>query len=85
MGGEICYEVKRILEPVFAPGELFFIGYADATAYIPSDQLIREGGYEAEGSTIEYCLKGPIALGVDEQVATAFSSAVGRLSNDKEI
>ena len=85
MGGEICYEVKRILEPIFAPGELFFVGYADATAYIPSDALIREGGYEAEGSTIEYCLKGPIALGVDARVGTAFSSSAEDLANNKEI
>ena len=81
MGGEVCYEVKRILEPLFAPGDLIFVGYADATAYIPSDSIIEEGGYEPEGSVVEMCLKGPIALGVDARVRDAFTAGIATLSS----
>ena len=81
MGSEVCYEVKRVLEPLFAPHDLFFVGYADATAYIPSDAMIREGGYEAERSTVEMCLKGPIVSGVDARVRDAFRNAQKKVAS----
>ncbi|WP_135555244.1 neutral/alkaline non-lysosomal ceramidase N-terminal domain-containing protein [Paenibacillus cymbidii] len=76
MGGEPCCEVKRNLEPLFAGKQLLFFGYADATAYIPDDQLNEEGGYEASGSTLEYGLKGPFKSGIDRSMETAFRNAL---------
>lgn len=75
MGGEPCYEVKRKLERLFPGVTLLFWGYADATAYIPDDQIIVEGGYEAEGSVVEYGLKGPFRPGIDKRLAEAFTAA----------
>jgi hypothetical protein len=75
MGGEPCYEVKRKLERLFPGVTLLFWGYADATAYIPDDQIIVEGGYEAEGSVVEYGLKGPFRPGIDKRMAETFTAA----------
>jgi hypothetical protein len=65
MGGEPCYEVKQKLEALFPGVTLLFFGYADSTAYIPDDKIIAEGGYEAEGSAVEYGHKGSLKSGVD--------------------
>lgn len=75
MGGEPCYEVKRNLERLFPGVTLHFWGYADATAYIPDDRILSEGGYEAEGSVVEYGLKGPFRSGIDERISEAFRAA----------
>ncbi|GAA3413222.1 neutral/alkaline non-lysosomal ceramidase N-terminal domain-containing protein [Paenibacillus hodogayensis] len=75
MGGEPCYEVKQKLERLFPDVTLLFWGYADAAAYIPDDRILAEGGYEAEGSVVEYGLKGPFRPGIDARMAEAFTTA----------
>lgn len=80
MGGEPCYEVKQKLEALFPDVTLMFFGYADSTAYIPDDKIIAEGGYEAEGSAVEYGLKGSLKSGVDARMAHAFKDAYDRLN-----
>ena len=71
--GEVCYEVKRHVERAFGGRKVIFIGYGDGTAYIPDDQVLAEGGYEATGSVIEFCLKGPLKQGIDAKITAAFS------------
>lgn len=82
MGGEPCYEVKQKLEAVFAGKRLLFIGYLDASAYIPDDSIIEEGGYEADGSAIEYGLKGSFQTGIDKSIRDAFTQAYQALLNE---
>ncbi len=66
MGGEPSVDVRRVLERLLPPEELLFFGYADAIAYIPTDKMLKEGGYEAGGRAIvEYRLKGACAPGID--------------------
>ncbi|MDF2671051.1 MAG: Transcription-repair coupling factor [Paenibacillus sp.] len=83
MGGEPCYEVKRKLELLFPDITLLFFGYADSTAYIPDDKIISEGGYEAEGSAVEYGLKGSLKAGIDQSMAKAFAAAYDSMQGDK--
>jgi len=80
MGGEVTHEVKQVVEAALAPDRVIFVGYTDACAYIPGDRIIQEGGYEAEGSVVEYCLKGAINVGVNQKVTAAFQTAVKELS-----
>lgn len=75
MGGEVCVEVKRVIEKVFERRDLIFIGYAHSAAYIPTDALIEEGGYESGGAAHGFRLKGPVSRGIDAQVAAAFGAA----------
>lgn len=81
MGGEPCYEVKLTLEPLFPGKQLLFIGYTDACAYLPSDKLNAEGGYEASGSTIEYGLKGPFKPGIDATMKESFLAAIASIES----
>jgi neutral ceramidase len=80
LGGEVTYEVKQVVEAALAPRHVVFVGYTDDCAYIPGDRIIAEGGYEAEGSLVEYCLKGAIKAGVNGKVTKAFQEAAAELS-----
>ena len=77
-GGEVCSDTKRVIRAAFPERSILVIAYCDATAYIPSDRIIREGGYEAEGSVTEYELKGSFALGVDDKMTRAIAEAFDR-------
>ena len=72
LGGEPPCGLETVLQKAFPDLKLIFAGYMDDIAYIPSDSMIREGGYEAEGSVIEYRLKGSIVPGVDARIVEAF-------------
>lgn len=80
MGGEVTHELKQVVEAALAPARVIFIGYTDDCAYVPGDRIIAEGGYEAEGSVVEYCLKGAIKPGVNAKVTAAFQKAARDLS-----
>ena len=82
LGGEACYDTKRVLRTAFPKRELLVVSFCDSTAYVPSDGIISAGGYEAEGSVIEYVLKGSFALGVDAAIINAAGSAFEQI--DKE-
>lgn len=81
LGGEPCYEVKKKLhEAVFHGKRMMFIGYADAAAYIPDDTILVEGGYEANGSALEYGLKGGFQAGIDRRIEEAFRSQLPQVA-----
>lgn len=71
MGGEPCFEVEEIVEKALGNKKVIFSGYSDAVAYIPTDKLIPEGGYEVD-SFLEYGFKGQFKLGVDHKIFEAF-------------
>ena len=74
MGGEPCYNVKKIVREVFADKALCFIGYTDACAYIVDDVMISEGGYEPT-SSLEYGLKGNFKPGISQKLRESFENA----------
>jgi hypothetical protein len=58
MGGEPVVQYAIELKKLFGP-EIFVIGYAnDEMAYIPSDTILKEGGYEGELSQMVYGMPG---------------------------
>lgn len=79
LGGEPSYDVGVVLRGAFPETKIICVGYADDIAYIPSDRMIAEGGYEADGSVVEYRLKGRIAPGVDEALVRGFREAMRSL------
>ena len=76
LGGEPCHDLSVVLRGAFPGKRIVCTGYGDDVAYIPSDRLIGEGGYEADGSLVEYRLKGRIAPGVDARLVRDFAAAV---------
>jgi neutral ceramidase len=58
LGGELVVQYAIELKKLFGP-EIFVIGYAnDDMAYIPSETILKEGGYEGETSQMIYGLPG---------------------------
>jgi len=46
-------------------------GYSnDVFGYIPSARVLKEGGYEADGSVVFYDLPAPFAPSVEEKIIT---------------
>ncbi|WP_144008443.1 hypothetical protein [Parenemella sanctibonifatiensis] len=78
MGGEPCNDLKEIVREQVG-GEVWFIGYTDCCAYIVSDRMVREGGYEAY-SFWSFGNLGPFSPGVDDRVRAGFGQAWQQLS-----
>ena len=78
MGGEPGVNIQTILREHFPNVQLLCFGYNDAIAYVPSDKMIGEGGYEAsaERSVNEYRLKGRILPGVNELYCSGYTQAI---------
>ncbi len=83
LGGEVCSDTKRVIRKAFPNKNILVTAYNDSTAYIPSDKIIAEGGYEAEGSVTEYTLKGRFVPGIDEMMIKIISEAFNQFSKDE--
>ncbi|HCS74275.1 MAG TPA: hypothetical protein DIW17_10415 [Clostridiales bacterium] len=56
---------------------MLFFGYNDAIAYVPTDKLLKEGGYEAgDESVTEYRLKGKFKAGIDKRFLKGFKNVL---------
>ena len=77
--GEVCYPVKKLVAQVFGQRKLIFIGYGDGTAYIPDDTMLEQGGYEPEGSVVEFGLKGKFKAGINGTIADTFTENLAQL------
>ena len=73
MGGEICYEIKLIIKEVFKEKQIVFLGYHEALTYIPSDKIIKEGGYEGFDAPTYSGFRGPFKVGIDRTIRDAFT------------
>jgi neutral ceramidase len=70
LAGEVVVDyglaLKRELD-----GPLWVAAYAhDVPGYIPSERVLREGGYEADFSTVYYNLPGPFAPGLEDRIVS---------------
>ena len=76
MGGEPGCNIATVLRENMPDKQIICFGYNNAIAYVPSDKMIEEGGYEADGSVPEYRLKGAIKPGVDKLYCDGFRAAI---------
>jgi len=83
--GEVTYPVKQLVKRAFGGHDVIFIGYGDASAYIPDDRYISEGGYETDGSVVEFCLKGRFKPGVDERIIAAYREHLAEIERSDGI
>jgi neutral ceramidase len=69
LAGEVVAAYALNLKEKCGPGALWVAGYCnDLCAYIPSKQVVREGGYEGAGAMIYYMQPGPFAERVEEKI-----------------
>lgn len=72
MGGEVVIEYSIELKKIFGP-DIFFIGYVnDDMAYIPSETILEEGGYEGESSQMVYGLPSKWESGIQNKILDEF-------------
>lgn len=83
LGGEVCYSTKQMFQRAFPEYAVLVIAYADSTAYVPSDLIINQGGYEHEGSVVEYSLKGEFLAGIDQLMENAVRNCLEKIEKRK--
>jgi neutral ceramidase len=67
-GGELVIEYAIELKKIYGP-DTFIIGYANEDmAYIPSETILQEGGYEGESSMRVYGLPGKWEAGIESTI-----------------
>jgi hypothetical protein len=70
--GEVVVDYSLRLKREFDPARLWVNAYAnDVPCYIPSERVLREGGYEGGGAMIFYDRPTRFAAGVEEKIMTA--------------
>lgn len=82
LGGEVVVDYSlRLKRQLGGPGALWIAAYSnDVMAYIPSERVLREGGYEGGEQMRHSAHPGPWATGLEEQIvakATELAGAVG--------
>jgi hypothetical protein len=82
LGGEVVvdYDLRAKQEYIGEP--LIVAGYSNAVmGYIPSEWVLREGGYEAVDNLMYYGQPGPFAAGVEERVFGAMHKAMKKVGD----
>ena len=68
LGGELVVEYSIGLKKLFGP-DIFVLGYVnDDMAYIPSEEILEEGGYEGESSQMVYGLPSKWNPGIEAKI-----------------
>lgn len=68
LGGEVVIEYDLKLKELFGP-DIFVMGYCnDVMAYIPSERILKEGGYEGETSMAAFGLPAPWKKNIQELI-----------------
>ncbi len=77
MGGEVVVDYARRLKRLLAEDHLWTVGYAyEVPCYIPSARVLKEGGYEAEGSLQYYGLYGPFRASIENLLVNRATAMV---------
>ena len=72
LSDEVVVDYSLRAKKEFAKDHLFVAGYSsEVMCYIPSERILKEGGYEGGESMIYYGWPGPFAPGVEEKIFLA--------------
>jgi putative membrane-bound dehydrogenase-like protein len=70
--GEVVVDYSLRLKRELDSTRLWINAYSnDAPAYIPSERILREGGYEGGGAMVYYDLPAPFAAGLEDKIIAA--------------
>ena len=80
LGGEVVIDYALRLKRDLGPTPVWVAGYSnDVMAYIPSERVLKEGGYEGGGAMNFTNLPGPWRAGVEDLIINATRDIVVRL------
>ncbi len=69
LAGEVCVDYAHRLKQELDAQRLWIHGYAnDFCAYIPSERLVREGGYGGGAETVYFALPATLRTGLEDQI-----------------
>ncbi len=72
LGGEVVIDYSLRLKKELGQGKTWVTGYAnDVMAYIPSERVLTEGGYEGDTSMIVYMQPSKWKTGLEDQIVRA--------------
>jgi len=81
LSDEVVVDYALRAKKEFAGENLFVAGYSsEVMCYIPSERILKEGGYEGEESMIYYGFPGPFAEGVEARVWGAVRSVMKKVN-----
>ena len=70
--GEVVVDYSLRLKREFDRARLWITAYSnDVPCYLPSERILREGGYEAGGAMTYYGRPGPLAAGIEQRIVDA--------------
>ena len=70
--GEVVVDYSLRLKKEFDPGRLWINAYAnDMPCYIPSERVLKEGGYEGGGAMVYYDQPNRFAPGIEDRIINA--------------
>ena len=77
LSGEVVVDYSLKSKIRYPEENLFVAGYCtEVQCYIPSQRVLKEGGYEAETSMIYYGLPGPFKENIEEKVFSAIDKVM---------
>ena len=83
--GEVVVDYARRLKRELDGRRLWVMAYAnDVPCYIPSERVLKEGGYEADSSMIYYGQPAPCASGLEAKIVRKVHELVDLLPTEKK-
>ncbi|HSQ58160.1 MAG TPA: PVC-type heme-binding CxxCH protein, partial [Gemmata sp.] len=77
--GELVVDYPLRLKKELDGRRLWVTGYANnAPCYIPSERVLKEGGYEGGGAMIYYDIPAPFAPGLEDKIVSAVKEQIGK-------
>jgi len=71
LGGEVCVDYSLRLKSELAPDRIWMHGYSnDFCSYIPSERLLKEGGYGGGAEVVYFALPNTLAAGLEEKIVS---------------
>jgi hypothetical protein len=83
LAGEPVAELADGLRQAMPPADVqMLLGYTNGLeAYLPTDRIVREGGYEGAGAKTVYLLPAPFAQGVEQRLGDAVSAGAAAVAD----
>lgn len=86
LGGEVVVDYALRLKRNMGPSNVWVSGYCnDVMAYIPSERVLAEGGYEGESSMIPYGNPSKWAPGLENQIMAAVEAILGTFQSPPKV
>lgn len=77
--GEVVVDYSHRLKNELDRSRLCVVAYAnDAPCYIPSERVLREGGYEGEGAMVYYDRPNRLAPGLEQKIVDTVKAQLGK-------